>query len=59
MKNSQTHTSAVTMTHTPVTNPLRPYSAPSFRMVPLASETSFLASNTEPIVDDGEEHGWD
>ena len=35
------------------------YMAPDFRILILASEINFLASNTEPIIDDGEEHGWD
>ncbi|MBQ6761542.1 MAG: hypothetical protein IJP49_02205 [Bacteroidales bacterium] len=35
------------------------YKAPAFRIIILSSEISFLASNTEPIIDDGEEHGWD
>ncbi len=35
------------------------YMAPAFRILILSSEINFLASNTEPIIDDGEEHGWD
>lgn len=35
------------------------YVAPAVRVIESLSENSFLASNLEPIVDDGEEHGWD
>ena len=35
------------------------YSSPVCRIKDLDLEVNFLASNTEPIIDDGEEHGWD
>ena len=35
------------------------YVAPAVRVIAPLYENSFLASNLEPIVDDGEEHGWD
>lgn len=35
------------------------YEAPAFRIISLAADVNFLSSNTEPIIDDGEEHGWD
>ena len=36
----------------------RQYVAPSVRVVVLKLDAHVL-SNTEPIVDDGQEHGWD
>ncbi len=45
------HQISNTATHT--------YTTPAFRIISLTSEMNFLASNTEPIIDDGEEHGWD
>ena len=35
------------------------YLTPTLRVINLCHDESFLASNTEPIIDDGEEHGWD
>ena len=35
------------------------YDAPAARMVSLQAEVNYLISNTETIVDDGQEHGWD
>lgn len=35
------------------------YFAPSCRLLALNFEVSFLASNLEPIDDDGNEYGWD
>jgi hypothetical protein len=35
------------------------YLEPGQRLIPTDFERVFLASNTEPIIDDGEEHGWD
>ena len=37
----------------------RIYIKPSVRNVQLHTEVSFLVSNTEVIIDDGQEHGWD
>lgn len=39
--------------------PEKRYVAPSARVLVPKFEANFLASNTEPIVDDGQEHGWD
>ena len=37
-----------------------PYLAPDFRIVSSQTEQGILVtSNTEPIVDDGQEHDWD
>jgi len=35
------------------------YSSPAVRIVLSQPETNFVISNTEVIVDDGQEHGWD
>ena len=35
------------------------YYAPAIRIVLLQPENNYLISNTEPIIDDGQEHGWD
>ena len=35
------------------------YKKPSIRVVVLSLDDNFLSSNTETIIDDGEEHGWD
>jgi hypothetical protein len=35
------------------------YSSPAVRVVLSQPETNFVISNTEVIVDDGQEHGWD
>jgi hypothetical protein len=35
------------------------YQSPSLRLIETKLDTSFLQSNTEPIDDDGQEHGWD
>jgi hypothetical protein len=35
------------------------YIAPSLRLINTLFEFSFLTSNTEPIIDDGQEHDWD
>ena len=35
------------------------YIKPAVRYIQLNTEVSFLISNTEVIVDDGQEHGWD
>ena len=35
------------------------YPAPAMRVVELRPENHFLLSNTEPIIDDGQEHGWE
>ena len=37
----------------------RIYITPAVRYIQLNTEMSFLISNTEVIVDDGQEHGWD
>ena len=37
----------------------RIYIKPVVRSVQLNTEVSFMISNTEVIVDDGQEHGWD
>ena len=37
----------------------RSYTYPAMRIVYSESERYFLASNTEPIDDDGNEHDWD
>ena len=37
----------------------KPYLQPAVRVVTSQWERNFLASNLEPIVDDGPEHGWD
>ena len=38
---------------------LKEYLRPTSRMISIAFDDSFLQSNTEPIDDDGQEHGWD
>ena len=35
------------------------YSSPTLRIIDLCVESSFLQSNIEPIIDDGQEHDWD
>lgn len=43
-------------------NPLltiKQYDSPSVRVVEVHYYISFLLSNTEIIIDDGQEHGWD
>ena len=35
------------------------YLKPDLRLINILQEQSILASNTEPIDDDGQEHGWD
>ena len=35
------------------------YIKPVVRSVQLNTEVSFMISNTEVIIDDGQEHGWD
>ena len=35
------------------------YISPAVRIVLSQPETNFVISNTEVIVDDGQEHGWD
>jgi hypothetical protein len=35
------------------------YLEPSLRVIDCLIDKSFLQSNTEPIDDDGQEHGWD
>ena len=35
------------------------YLSPTVRIVLSQPETNFVISNTEVIVDDGQEHGWD
>ena len=35
------------------------YIKPAVRYIQLKTEMSFLISNTEVIIDDGQEHGWD
>ena len=35
------------------------YLSPTVRIVLSQPETNFVISNTEVIVDDGHEHGWD
>jgi hypothetical protein len=35
------------------------YIEPAVRYIVLNTEVSFMISNTEVIVDDGQEHGWD
>jgi hypothetical protein len=37
----------------------KPYIAPAARLTQLLQESSFAISNTEPIIDDGQEHGWE
>lgn len=37
----------------------RTYNSPLIRIMPIKCDISFLISNTEPIVDDGQEHGWE
>ena len=35
------------------------YIRPAMRYIPMNTEVPFLQTNTEIIVDDGQEHGWD
>ncbi len=35
------------------------YIKPLVRYIPLNTEVPFLQTNTEVIIDDGQEHGWD
>jgi hypothetical protein len=37
----------------------RTYVKPFVRYIPLNTEVPFLQTNTEVIIDDGQEHGWD
>ena len=40
-------------------NSTQAYIKPAVRYIQLNTEVSFLISNTEVIIDDGQEHGWD
>ena len=44
-----------TSTHSPA----QTYIKPAVRYLPLNTEVPFLQTNTEVIIDDGQEHGWD
>ena len=35
------------------------YIKPAVRYIPMNTEVPFLQTNTEVIIDDGQEHGWD
>ena len=35
------------------------YIRPAVRFIPMNAEVPFLQTNTEVIIDDGQEHGWD
>ena len=45
--------------HSTSVNSTQAYIKPTVRYIQLNTEMSFLISNTEVIVDDGQEHGWD
>ena len=45
--------------HTTSLKSAQAYIKPAVRYIQLNTDVSFLISNTEVIVDDGQEHGWD